>query len=284
MQTQEQKLRKEKFVSNNVGSKISEINLFLAIAMDLGVGCVVFSSGLVAGPRLKSRTAGIFSSIKTSSVLLLIGLLRALFTKSVNYQEHVSEYGIHWNFFFTLGSVSILVSFLQILFPQVKFSTLGYTVALVYEYLLHLGLENYILNAPRVNLISMNKEGIFSLFEGESTTQENSSYIITSVNRNPLVVFIIGNVMTGLVNLTIDTLSVSSFVAFIILVVYIEIRTFFDVTIGEELLGRLIFKLYPDLPKTVENFSTLCRNKTYVNAPFHRIIDDFMIQGGDYTK
>ncbi|KAJ3395367.1 Glucosaminyl phosphatidylinositol (GlcN-PI) nositol acylation protein, partial [Lobulomyces angularis] len=242
MQTQEQKLRKEKFVSNNVGSTISEINLFLALAssrskkkkvndnividlqkdnsvqhksnkikknekfffsfisvwrsllqlitiiailavdfeifprkfakvetfgtslMDLGVGCVVFSSGLVAGPRLKSRTAGIFSSIKTSSVLLLIGLLRALFTKSVNYQEHVSEYGIHWNFFFTLGSVSILVSFLQILFPQVKFSTLGYTVALVYEYLLHLGLENYILNAPRVNLISMNKEGIFSLF------------------------------------------------------------------------------------------------------------------------
>lgn len=47
-------------------------------------------------------------------------------------------------------------------------------------------------------------------------------------------------------------------------------------------LGDLSVKLFPDdAPRTVENFVTHARNGYYDNLKFHRIINDFMIQGGD---
>lgn len=46
--------------------------------------------------------------------------------------------------------------------------------------------------------------------------------------------------------------------------------------------GRIVFELRPDIaPKTCKNFVELCKNKKYVNTPFHRVIKDFMLQGGD---
>ena len=38
-----------------------------------------------------------------------------------------------------------------------------------------------------------------------------------------------------------------------------------------------------DAPKTVENFVTLAKKGYYDNTIFHRVIADFMIQGGDPT-
>ena len=39
-----------------------------------------------------------------------------------------------------------------------------------------------------------------------------------------------------------------------------EIRCYFDVTAGDELLGRIIIELVPQVaPKAVENFRALCR-------------------------
>jgi len=47
-------------------------------------------------------------------------------------------------------------------------------------------------------------------------------------------------------------------------------------------LGRIVFKLFPDLaPETVRNFEKLARDGFYNGTLFHRVIPGFMIQGGD---
>jgi cyclophilin family peptidyl-prolyl cis-trans isomerase len=48
--------------------------------------------------------------------------------------------------------------------------------------------------------------------------------------------------------------------------------------------GAVEVELYPDdAPKTVENFERLARDGFYDGVIFHRVIPDFMIQGGDPT-
>lgn len=49
-------------------------------------------------------------------------------------------------------------------------------------------------------------------------------------------------------------------------------------------MGELVVELYwKHAPKTCANFAELCRRGYYNNTVFHRIIRDFMIQGGDPT-
>ena len=46
--------------------------------------------------------------------------------------------------------------------------------------------------------------------------------------------------------------------------------------------GRVVIELRPDLaPKHVERIKTLARQGFYDGTPFHRVIEGFMIQGGD---
>src|SRR3954452_18884454 len=46
--------------------------------------------------------------------------------------------------------------------------------------------------------------------------------------------------------------------------------------------GRIVCELYPkDAPKTVNNFVFLAREGFYNGTKFHRVIKDFMVQGGD---
>ena len=49
-------------------------------------------------------------------------------------------------------------------------------------------------------------------------------------------------------------------------------------------MGNFDIELYPrEVPKTVENFVGLAMKNYYNGITFHRIIDNFMIQGGDPT-
>lgn len=135
------------------------------------MGLFVFSSGLVAGPRLKdpSSKRSLWQTVKLVLPALLLGVSRAYLTKAVDYQvylidqEHVTEYGVHWNFFITLGSLPLLVYVQNKLFPKIPLILIAIVSIAGYQYYLLHGLEQYILNAPRIDWLSMNREGVFSL-------------------------------------------------------------------------------------------------------------------------
>lgn len=57
----------------------------------------------------------------------------------------------------------------------------------------------------------------------------------------------------------------------------------YQVTIETE-KGNIELELYPQYaPKTVNNFVFLARKNFYDGLTFHRVINDFMVQGGDPT-
>ncbi|KAH8549067.1 GPI-anchored wall transfer protein [Umbelopsis sp. PMI_123] len=153
--------------------RFAKVETFGTSLMDLGVGAFVFSSGVVSGRAYAnpsgngSHTAlgrNFIRSLRASFPLLALGFIRMVATKGVNYQEHNSEYGLHWNFFFTLGFLPPFTAVASSLSKYVPFSLLGLSTAIAYQVALAHGLQEWALFAPRVDLISANKEGICSFF------------------------------------------------------------------------------------------------------------------------
>ncbi|TPX71209.1 hypothetical protein SpCBS45565_g01274 [Spizellomyces sp. 'palustris'] len=304
--------------------RFAKTETFGTSLMDLGVGLFIFSGGVVAGPRLKTTASEplqkLYKSIKLCAPVMVLGVARMILTKGVNYQEHVTEYGVHWNFFMTLALIPLVITILQLLAPGLSFTTLAVVISVelsndtgkqVYTILLqNMGLEQYIMDAPRDNIFNMNREGICSFFgylaiflfaadigarlRTYTTYQTvpvalpqilrallailtvlsiafavstqilgiqvsrrlaNISYVLwvslsgvfhvsgcalvdllyvtraelrtpllyKAINRNQLAIFLVGNLLTGLVNLSINTLEVSDSTAYAILTVYIFI-------------------------------------------------------------
>ncbi|KAK9268699.1 hypothetical protein L1049_000459 [Liquidambar formosana] len=270
--------------------------------MDLGVGSFVLANSLVSRQVRRNAYAVKWkTALQSTSPLIFLGFGRLVSTAGVDYQVHVGEYGVHWNFFFTLAAVSILSSLINL--PPKYCGILGSLILIGYQIFLMHELNVYLLSDERgMNYISQNKEGIFSIFGywgmylvgvqmgnylffgNESTTLSISSswarsrvwflsllfWLLTvlldwhvervsrrmcnlacvtmvlaqnlqvlailmlsdyipgrktlvleeAFNQNLLGSFLLANLLTGLVNLFVDTLFVSSVAALVILLVY----------------------------------------------------------------
>ncbi|OAY78700.1 Uncharacterized protein ACMD2_02163 [Ananas comosus] len=269
--------------------------------MDLGVGSFVVANALVSRQARNLNSVRWMDVLRSVSPLVILGFGRLIFTTGVDYQVHIGEYGVHWNFFFTLAAVSILTSIISIR-PNYC-GILGLLILTGYQMILALGLSEYLIsNERKAHIISQNKEGLFSIFgywgmyligvflgyqlffanyssakdgnmhstrvkiwflsalfwlitvildkyvERVSRRMCNLAYVtlvfaqnfqVLSIltladlfsaernlvledafNQNMLGSFLVANVLTGLVNLSIDTLSTSSMMAFAILAAY----------------------------------------------------------------
>jgi phosphatidylinositol glycan class W len=298
--------------------------------MDLGAASFAISAGIVT-PKARGR-ANSNKFLLHLLPLIGIGIIRIITNKSLEYQEHVSEYGVHWNFFFTMGVLAIIPRGIDHFPPSWILPT---AILILYQFhLTALGFQTFIEQAPRscdellstdsnggtssnklCNLAFANREGILGslgylalFFYGEwvgaaflwkttgttivgkwsmerfgavlwgvlalltrvvpvsrrstnasfcvwalahnvtllailkhvvvvttvAVTKENNKYddrpqeptlplVLERLNRNGLALFLIANLLTGLVNLTIPTLDISDEWALLVLFGYISV-------------------------------------------------------------
>lgn len=268
--------------------------------MDTGVGLFVLMSGLVHKDlRHETIVTILKGNTKFISALTFLGIGRFLSVKQLEYHEHVSEYGVHWNFFFTLAVCKLLSTVILYYFPN---SFLMSIITLfIHESLLYGGLEKWVFGgSPRTNLLNANREGIVSslgyvslylfaahmksvicdktvvryniqtklillsvilwffaiivnFYRPTSRTLANAGYcvyleavfvivltfmyflevtfqikdcqfdvphILSAINSNGLIYFLVCNLLTGAINLSMRTLFVHSFIAFLIHNIY----------------------------------------------------------------
>lgn len=142
--------------------------------MDMGVGSFVFSLGIISAlPFLKSPQnrfrplkQQIVSDFKKSLPLLLLGSVRVIMVKGVEYPEHVTEYGVYWNFFITLALLPFAGTLSRPFSKYIRYSVLGLALTFGHQLLLKLTeLQQWALSSdlPRNTLLRQNKEGLTSM-------------------------------------------------------------------------------------------------------------------------
>jgi glucosaminylphosphatidylinositol acyltransferase len=301
--------------------------------MDLGAASFVASAGFVSSRARRRRTKRGENDLKaTSSVrsgikwrtrflpVLIIGCLRLVTHRSIDYPEHSTEYGVHWNFMFTLAALYLIT---QGLFANGRPDVvLPVAIMTLYQLVLDAGLQQWIETAPRTcarsqhvigNLLVANREGLlgcvgytclFLLCEGiaswhiwnpTSTSSRNRVWscrlwsislmilslsleqwgvvtvsrrstnawfllwvlalnlvvlvaiqgawewisrqlgtstgelrnlprILSAMNRHGFAVFVVANLLTGAINLSVNTLEVSDLAAMVILLLYMVVN------------------------------------------------------------
>ncbi|KAJ2816514.1 Glucosaminyl phosphatidylinositol (GlcN-PI) nositol acylation protein, partial [Coemansia erecta] len=152
--------------------RYAKVETFGTSIMDLGVGSFVFSAGVVGVKAFLPRhvdgklvTTSLWHRLKaglwTSLPILVLGLARFVLTESVDYQKHATEYGTHWNFFFTLGLLPIFVPLGLSVYADLRVTSMVLLVG--YQALYSLTpLGSWLENADRTGIVSANREGIFS--------------------------------------------------------------------------------------------------------------------------
>lgn len=138
--------------------------------MDFGVGAYVMANALVCpearGKDIRgSKISHVFKQLISVWPLVLLGFVRLASVKSSGYHEHVTEYGVHWNFFFTLAIVRVVASALLALFPVDASWLLALLIGGSYQVVLETtGLKSFLIhNNERTGFLQANREGIFSV-------------------------------------------------------------------------------------------------------------------------
>ncbi|WVZ55662.1 hypothetical protein U9M48_006295 [Paspalum notatum var. saurae] len=252
--------------------------------MDLGVGSFVVANALVSRQARNITSVSFKTALSSISPLLFLGFARIISTWGVDYQVHVGEYGVHWNFFFTLAAVSILTSIVRIhpkycglvgllILAGIDFSSLvrqtfhfnnpflkGYWgmfligVSLGYYLFINttskgknrntqvvqiwvLAISFWILavisdsciervsrrmcNFAYVMLVFGQNFQVLSILTLVGFAPHKKNLVLEDAfNQNMLGSFLLANILTGLVNLSVNTLSATSLNAFMILSVY----------------------------------------------------------------
>mmetsp|Transcript_34409 Transcript_34409/g.102212 ORF Transcript_34409/g.102212 Transcript_34409/m.102212 type:complete len:496 (-) Transcript_34409:77-1564(-) len=131
--------------------------------MDLGTGCVICASAVCShaarGVTQGRRASATLKRLLSLWPVIVIGMARFVVLWGIDYHVPTSEYGVHWNFFFTIAVVA-MVSTAADLGPRGS-AAAGATILMLYQaYLSLLGGAEYILHAPRSGFFSANREGI----------------------------------------------------------------------------------------------------------------------------
>ncbi|XP_058856951.1 phosphatidylinositol-glycan biosynthesis class W protein-like [Acipenser ruthenus] len=139
--------------------------------MDFGVGSFILANSLVSPEaRQKQASASKFSHVTKQLLsvwpLVVLGMVRLISIKALGYHEHVSEYGVHWNFFFTLAIVRVVASLLLTFFPANKSWIVSLAIGAIYQTTLEMTeLKAFILHGSdrTGGFLSANREGVFSV-------------------------------------------------------------------------------------------------------------------------
>lgn len=93
--------------------------------MDIGVGSFIFGHAIVsthargaARDTSRSHIERVSKQFMGCIPIIFLGIIRLATVKGTNYHEHVTEYGVHWNFFFTLAFVKVSCDSMNSLFTD----------------------------------------------------------------------------------------------------------------------------------------------------------------------
>eukprot|EP01032_Pedospumella_encystans_P011385 gene11385-13237_t len=229
--------------------------------MDIGVGTFIVSSALTSKFARTEESKSVAATVRLRKlftfqklVVLLLGFGRFVLLKAVNYHEHVSEYGIHWNFFMTLYFIWTTADLAHALVPRWLILWLAIILLAVYQIpvsalsadpvrkckdsddegwfassRLVQDTSRRLANTPYVCLvIALALTTILMLYLADTLSgsgqaaPSNGNTVLTLhyMNKHSLMVFLVANVVTGGVNMSMQTIHVYPEIAFAIMCVY----------------------------------------------------------------
>ncbi|XP_071316437.1 phosphatidylinositol-glycan biosynthesis class W protein isoform X1 [Trachinotus anak] len=139
--------------------------------MDFGVGAYVFANALVCPEARRKNISGskmnhITKQLLSVWPLVVLGMGRLVSVKMTDYQEHMTEYGVHWNFFFTLAIVRVVASLILAVLPASQSWLFSLLISGLYQFTLETTeLKAFLIhnNDREKDFLHANKEGIFSV-------------------------------------------------------------------------------------------------------------------------